>query len=78
MKIPTVNCALNKRCVVEVFKCQNGLAPSLFKNYFKKILHQKEPVEITSIFCFQKYAHKVVESHSCFRDQNYITNYLLH
>ena len=42
VKLPTVNHAINKRCLVEVFKCQNGLAPPLFKNYFKKILHQKE------------------------------------
>ena len=40
--LPTVNHARNKRCLVEVFKCQNGLAPQLFKEYFKKILHHKE------------------------------------
>ena len=40
--LPTVNHARNKRCLVEVFKCQNGLAPRLFKDYFKKILHHKE------------------------------------
>ena len=40
--LPTVNHARNRRCLVEVFKCQNGLAPRLFKDYFKKILHHKE------------------------------------
>ena len=40
--LPTVNHARNKRCLVEVFKCENGLAPWLFKDYFKKILHHKE------------------------------------
>ena len=42
MTLPSVNYARNKRCLVEVFKCQNGLAPQLFKDYFKKILHHKE------------------------------------
>ena len=40
--LPTVNRARNKSCLVEVFKCQNGLAPQLFKDYFKKILRHKE------------------------------------
>ena len=39
--LPTVNHARNKRCLVEVFKCQNGLAARLVKDYFKKILHHK-------------------------------------
>ena len=43
--LPTVNHARNKRCLVEVFKCQNGLAPRLFKDYLKKILHHKETRE---------------------------------
>ena len=42
LKLPTVHHARNKKCLVEVFKCQNGLAPPLFKDYFKKILHQQE------------------------------------
>ena len=40
--LPTVNHARNKRCLVQVFKCQNGLAPQLFQDYFKKILYHKE------------------------------------
>ena len=42
VELPTVHQARNKRCLVEVFKCQNGLAPRLFEGYFKKIQHHKE------------------------------------
>ena len=41
VKLPTVNHARNKKCLVEVFKC-HGLVPRLFEEYFKKIQHQKE------------------------------------
>ena len=40
--LPTVNHTRNKRCLVDVIKCQNGQATRLLKNCFKKILHQKE------------------------------------
>ena len=40
--LPTVNHARNKRCLIEVFKCKNGLGPRLFEDYFTKIKHQKE------------------------------------
>ena len=42
MKLPTVDHAIDKRCLVEVFECKNGLAPPLFKDYFKKIQYQEE------------------------------------
>ncbi len=42
VQLPTVNHARNKKCLVEVFKCQNGLSPRLFEGYFKKIQHHKE------------------------------------
>ena len=40
--LPTVNHARNKRCLIEVFKCKNGLGPRLFEDYFTKIKHHKE------------------------------------
>ena len=42
VKLQTVNHARNTRCLVDVFKCQKGLAPRLFEGYFKKIQHRKE------------------------------------
>ena len=42
MMITTVHHAQNKRCLIEVFKCKNGLGPRLFEDYFTKIKHQKE------------------------------------
>ena len=41
VKLPTVSHVRNEICLVEVFKCQNGLAPRLFES-FKKIQHHKE------------------------------------
>ena len=32
----------NKRCLVDVFQCQIGLAPQLLEGYFKTIQHHKE------------------------------------
>ena len=31
----------DKRCVIEVFKCINGLAPTVFENYFCEQNHAK-------------------------------------
>ena len=32
----------NRKCVIDVFKCQNGLAPGIFYEYFKVIQYQKD------------------------------------
>ena len=31
----------NRSCVLEVFKCLNGLAPKAFQDYFKRVSHTK-------------------------------------
>ena len=42
VNLPIVSHARNRKCVIEVFKCQNGLAPRIFTEYFKIIQHQKD------------------------------------
>ena len=37
----TVTCKRNRLCVLEVFKCLNGIAPIISNQYLSKIPHQK-------------------------------------
>ena len=42
VNLPTVSHVRNRKCVIEVFKCKNRLAPRIFNEYFKIIQHQKD------------------------------------
>ena len=55
MILPTVNHARNKRCLVEVSKCQNGLAPHKdTRGNNKNLLHPKVRTEaVRKSFLFQ-------------------------
>ena len=41
VQLPTVQQIRNKNCAVDVFKCLNGLAPSVYKDYFTRTCHTK-------------------------------------
>ena len=41
VRLPSVNEIRNRSCVLEVFKCLNGLAPKAFQDYFKRVSHTK-------------------------------------
>ena len=42
VKLPSINYVRNIMCVVEVFKCLNGLALPEFMEYFQRVKHNKE------------------------------------
>ena len=41
VKLPRVNYVRNRNCEIEVFKCVNGLAPSVYDDYFQRISHNE-------------------------------------
>ena len=41
VQLPTVQQICNKNCAVDVFKCLNGLAPSVYKDYFTRTSHTR-------------------------------------
>ena len=41
VRLPSVNEIRNRSCVLEVFKCLNGLARKAFQDYFKRVSHTK-------------------------------------
>ena len=41
VQLPAVQQIRNKNCAVDVFKCLNGLAPSVYKDYFTRTCHTR-------------------------------------
>ena len=65
----------NRKCIIDIFKCQNGLALRISNEHSKKVSVKKILVKITVVFCFQRSALKLTVIHSSSNDQSYLISY---